>query len=68
MAWMLLWRASVAAPQLEKKNKDAAFYEGQIKSIEYFTSAVLPVTHGKMEAVLNTSDAPIEIDEASFGG
>jgi alkylation response protein AidB-like acyl-CoA dehydrogenase len=68
MAWMLLWRASIAAPKLEKKNKDAAFYEGQVKSIEFFTSAILPITEGKMNAVLNTSDAPIEIDEASFGG
>ena len=68
MAWMLLWRASIAAPQLEKKNKDAAFYDGQVKSIEFFTSSILPVTAGKMEAVLNTNAAPIEIDEASFGG
>jgi len=70
MAWMLLWRASIAAAKLAKgaKKKDKAFYEGQIKSAEYFCDSVLPVTIGKMEATMNLSGAPIEIEDASFGG
>ena len=46
MAWMLLWRGVVAATQLKKgaKKKDQAFYEGQMKSVQYFTQAVLPIT------------------------
>lgn len=82
MAWMLLWRASVAAPLLEKlagsfdpearrtaaeKNKNAAFYEGQIRSAEYFVKSVLPVTYGKMKAIMGSSNAVIDIPEASFG-
>ncbi len=83
MAWMLLWRASVAAPLLEKlagsfdsearrnaaeKNKNAAFYEGQIRSAEFFIQSVLPVTYGKMKAIMNSCDAAVEIPEVSFGG
>ena len=70
MAWLLLWRAAIAANQIAKgaKKKDVAFYEGQIKSAEYFCEAILPITHGKLQAVLNTSAAPIAISEASFGG
>ncbi|MDY6823037.1 MAG: acyl-CoA dehydrogenase [Thermodesulfobacteriota bacterium] len=68
MAWMLLWRALVAAQTLEKKSKDAAFYEGQIKSAEYFMNAILPITQGKLDAILDTSGAAVEIEEASFGG
>ncbi len=83
MAWMLLWRASIAAPLLEKlaggfdaevrrtaaeKNKNAAFYEGQVRSAEYFINSVLPVTYGKMKAIMNSCGAPVEIPEASFGG
>jgi len=83
MAWMLLWRASVAAPLLEKlaggfdpdarrtaaeKNKNAAFYEGQVRSAEYFIQSVLPVTYGKMKAIMNSCGATVEIPEASFGG
>lgn len=83
MGWMLLWRANVAAPALEKlvgdaegdarlekinKNKNAAFYEGQIKSAQYFIQAILPVTLGRMDAIEAGSKAIVEIPEASFGG
>jgi hypothetical protein len=67
MAWMLLWRGVIASSQIEKaKKKDIAFYEGQLKSLEFFTNSVLPVTMGKMEAVKATNGAAIEISEASF--
>ncbi len=70
MAWMLLWRGVVAATQLEKgaKKKDQAFYEGQMKSVQYFTQAVLPITMGKMDAIMTTCEASIEITEDAFGG
>jgi hypothetical protein len=70
MAWMLLWRGVVAATQLEKgaKKKDQAFYEGQMKSVQYFTQAVLPITMGKMDAIMTTCEASIEISEDAFGG
>ena len=70
MSWLLLWRATVAAEKLEKgaKKKDAAFYEGQLKSAEYFVHCVLPVTLGKMDAILATNSAVVDIGEDSFGG
>lgn len=70
MAWMLLWRGVIAATQLEKgaKKKDQAFYEGQMKSVQYFTQAVLPITMGKMDAIMTTCEASIEITEDAFGG
>jgi len=68
MAWMLLWRAAAAAPKVEKSKKDADFYKGLLKSAEYFMNTVLPVTLGKMEAILASNSAAIDIDEASFGG
>jgi len=89
MAWMLLWRASVAAPKLEKivgsvrleeginylerrakieKDKNAAFYEGQLKSAEFFINTVLPVTYGKMISIMDSNGSAIEIPEVSFGG
>jgi len=83
IAWMHLWRASVALPKLEKlaggsdadvikqkvtKNKDAAFYDGQLKSAEFFIHTILPATLGKMNAIMAGNPAAIEIDERSFGG
>ncbi len=70
MSWMLLWRATIAARKLEKgaRKKDAAFYEGQIKSAEFFFYSVLPITLGKMRAILTTNGAAVEISDDSFGG
>ncbi|UCD32156.1 MAG: acyl-CoA dehydrogenase [Desulfobacterales bacterium] len=70
MSWMLLWRATIAAQQLQKgaKKKDVAFYEGLLKSAEFFHHSVLPVTLGKMETILITDGSAVDISEDSFGG
>lgn len=70
MAWMLLWRSSIAALKLEKgaRKKDTAFYEGQLKSAEFFFNSILPVTLGKMKTIRTTNGAAVEISEESFGG
>ena len=83
MAWMLLWRATVSVPRLEKlagsadeaanqtkvaKNKDAAYYDGQLKTAQFFINAMLPVTMGKMNAIAAPHPAAIDIHEKSFGG
>ncbi len=81
MAWMHLWRAVAAQPKLEKmvggldsearakkiaKNKNAVFYDGQIKTARYFINALLPEALGKMDGILAVDDAVIEMDAASF--
>jgi hypothetical protein len=82
MAWMLLWRASVAQPALAAMlkdvddpvariaaNKEAAFYDGQLKAATYFIRNQLPVTVGKINAILEgDATAILEATEKSFGG
>jgi alkylation response protein AidB-like acyl-CoA dehydrogenase len=70
MAWMLLWRAAAASEKIKAgaKKKDLAFYEGQIKSAEFFIQGELPVTLGKMQAILKAGKAAVDIPEAAFGG
>jgi alkylation response protein AidB-like acyl-CoA dehydrogenase len=70
MGWMLLWRAVVAAVQLNggAKKKDESFYQGQVKSAQFFIQTILPVTMGKMKAIMGNCPAAVEIDEKSFGG
>jgi hypothetical protein len=70
MAWMLLWRAVVASEKLagKPKRKDVAFYEGQIKTAEFFIKTELPLTAGKMEAINGGCAAAIEIADEGFGG
>jgi hypothetical protein len=69
-AWMHLWRAVLAARGLENKpkKKDALFYQGQLKSAEYFLRTVLPVTSGKVAAIVDTCSAAVEIPDGAFGG
>ncbi|MGB5987704.1 MAG: acyl-CoA dehydrogenase [Desulfobacterales bacterium] len=70
VAWMLLWRAVVAAEKMtgKAKKKDLVFYEGQIKSAEFFIQTLLPVTQGKMAAILGNCSAAVDISEDAFGG
>ncbi len=70
MAWMLLWRALVASTQLsvKPKKKDLNFYEGQIKTAEFFINTELPATMGKMNALAAGCAAAIQISDEGFGG
>jgi hypothetical protein len=69
-AWLLLWRATLAARNLENgaKKKDLAFYEGQIKSAEFFANSILPVSLGKMKAILAGDNSVVDISADAFGG
>jgi len=68
--WLWLWRAIVAARALEAgaKKKDAIYYEGQVKTAEFFITSVLPVTIGKIASITAMNGAVVEISEDSFGG
>lgn len=69
MAWMLLWRAVIASRQLQDspKKKDIMFYNGQIKTAEFFIKTITPTSVGRMEGILNQSSAAIEIEDDAFG-
>jgi alkylation response protein AidB-like acyl-CoA dehydrogenase len=70
VGWMLLWRGRVAAEALAAgaKEKDTAFYEGQIKGGEHFFNTLLPITLGKMDAVVSLSTVVNDMPEDGFGG
>ncbi|THB81556.1 MAG: acyl-CoA dehydrogenase, partial [Desulfobacteraceae bacterium] len=69
MAWVELWRAVIAQPKIESaKKKDVAFYQGQVKTAEYFITWVLPATMGKMEALQSNVTAVMEMPDAAFAG
>jgi hypothetical protein len=70
MAWMLLWRATIADAKLTagSRKKDLAFYTGQIKTADFFINTELPVTLGKMNAIEGASAAAVEIEDDAFGG
>ncbi|MFH2130867.1 MAG: acyl-CoA dehydrogenase [bacterium] len=69
MAWMLLWRAVTASHQLadNPKKKDIAFYDGQIKTAEFFIRTLTPGSMGRMEGIIDQSSAAIDIADEGFG-
>lgn len=67
MAWLLLWRATLASRKLEKaKKKDKPFYQGIVKSLQFYVETQLPITHGRFNALMNTSPAAVEIEDNMF--
>jgi alkylation response protein AidB-like acyl-CoA dehydrogenase len=70
LAWMLLWRALTAQRRRAAgaKPADAAFYDGQLMSARFFVRTQLPITLGKMEAILAGDASAVEMAEEAFGG
>jgi len=70
LGWMLLWRAVIASEKLagKPKKKDVVFYEGQVKTADFFIGTMLPTTLGKMNSILGGNDAVNAISEDAFGG
>ena len=70
MAWMLLWRAVLAKQKLDNgaRKKDVDFYEGQLKTADFFIQTILPTTLGKMDGIVKSNSSAIEISDAAFGG
>jgi alkylation response protein AidB-like acyl-CoA dehydrogenase len=69
MAWMLLWRATVASRKLmeEENILDQAFYRGQIESAENFIRTVLPTTLARMGIIMDACTAALTISDEAFG-
>ena len=81
MGWMLLWRAVTATEKLDaiidgssgeekakkiEKHKNGAFYDGQLRTAEYFINSKLPITAGKMTSIMNSNGAVLKIHEKAF--
>jgi len=71
MGWMHLWRATVAIQKLEEKaskKSDINFYNGQIKTAEFFINTVLPPTLTKMDILMEADETVTEFPDAAFRG
>ena len=64
MAWMLLWRATIAGQK--KDTKDAAFFEGKIKAARFFIQTIIPVTQGKLSAITVENNPAADMDARLF--
>jgi hypothetical protein len=48
--------------------KDQAFYEGQVKSAEFYIKTIFHETVARFKSIKETCDAAITISDDAFGG
>ena len=70
MAWMNLWRATIASMKLagKVKKKDLAFYNGQIKTARFYIETELSVTMGRLVGIESLCSAAVDMEDAEYGG
>jgi len=51
----------------DRKNPEAAFYQGKIAVAKYFTANILPTIKARCGAIQSGDRTPIEMLEESFG-
>ena len=64
MAWMLLWRAVIADKKLD--TKESAFYNGKIKTAQFFIITIIPATMGKLAAITYENNPAVGMEEHLF--
>ena len=64
IAWMLLWRANIAIKKIETKEKD--FYQGKIKTAQFFITTIIPATIGKLTAITYENNPVASMEERLF--
>jgi hypothetical protein len=66
LGWMLLWQARVACQNGAERGSDDPFYESKLYTARFYIGSVLPVLHGKIEAIRKNEQAFLRMDEAIF--
>ena len=64
IAWMLLWRANISIKKIETKEKD--FYQGKIKTAQFFITTIIPATIGKLTAITYENNPVASMEERLF--
>ncbi len=64
IAWLLLWRATIASEKLD--TKDSAFYKGKIKTAQFFITTIIPATKGKLAAITYENNPAAGMEEHLF--
>jgi hypothetical protein len=65
LGWMFLWQARVACAN-EAASSDDSFYASKLNTARFYIGSLLPVVHGKIEAIRRNEHAFLRMDEALF--
>ncbi len=64
MAWMLLWRATIACENTNQKEE--AFYQGKMSTASFFIKTIIPATKGKLAAITFEDNPAVMMADKSF--
>jgi hypothetical protein len=66
LGWMFLWQARVACENGGESSGDDSFYGSKLHTARFYVGSLLPLVHGKIEAIRRNEQAFLGMDEAIF--
>ena len=66
LGWMFLWQARVAFENGVESGGEDPFYESKHYTARFYIGSLLPLVHGKIEAIRKNERAFLRMDEAIF--
>lgn len=63
LGWMFIWQAKIAHDSLVKHKTDATFYTSKINTAEFYIGSILPIVHGKIEAIKRNDKSLLHMGE-----
>jgi hypothetical protein len=66
LGWMFLWQAKVACENGAESGGDHPFYGSKHYTARFYIGSLLPLVHGKIEAIRKNEQAFLRMDEAIF--
>jgi hypothetical protein len=66
LGWMFLWQARVACQSGAEGSGDDPFYASKLDTARFYVGSLLPLVHGKIEAIRRNEQAFARMDESRF--
>lgn len=66
LGWLFIWQARAAYINAATNIKDTVVYENKINTAKFYISSLLPLVHGKIDAVRKNDHSFLNMGEAFF--
>ncbi len=66
LGWMFLWQARIACEKGATSSGDDPFYASKLDTARFYIGSLLPLVHGKIQAIMRNEEAFSRMEEAMF--
>jgi alkylation response protein AidB-like acyl-CoA dehydrogenase len=66
LGWMFIWQAKVAYENMPNRRADELFYSVKVKTAKFYIHSILPVVHGKIEAIRKNEKSLVGMADEVF--